>query len=138
LSNDFWLKKLAEASGRLPGRAPAAQQADANQPPTHAMEYRPWWDTTPVQARQQAVKQQQTAEYRPHQAKSAEHAGHCPHCRSGNYMPVQTHPVEVFRCFDCSPLQSIAAVQNTGEAAQATRQVSTENNYNPGVIIAKA
>jgi hypothetical protein len=137
LSNDFWLKKLAEASGRRPP-VPAAHQADTNQSSTHTVDYRPWWDTTPVQQRQQAAKQQQTVEYRPSQAESVKHTGLCPHCRSANYMPVQTHPVEVYRCFDCSPLQSIAAVQNTGDAAQATRQVSTENNYNPGVIIAKA
>lgn len=132
--SDFWVKKLAKASGR-PVPPPQVSYQPEHQPQQQTYP-RPWWDTTPHQPAQ--YKQQQTEEYRPQQAQSIKATGRCPHCGSGNYMQVQTHPFEAFRCFECSPMQATAAVQTRGEAVQPTRQVSTENNFNPGHIVAKA
>lgn len=136
MSDDFWVKQLAKAR-RTPVQA--SHPYNPNQPPTHQAQPKPWWDTTPDQQLQPPPARQQPAEYRPAQAQSVKQSARCPDCQRENYMLVARSPFEVWRCFNCSPMQSVAAVQNTGgESVQPARQVSTENNYNPGVIVAKA
>jgi len=71
---------------------------------------------------------------------SATNASRCPNCASGNYG--QTSPEAKARCYDCGyPLQQSGSgtpgvrTSPGGGAVQATRQISTANNYNPGQII---
>ena len=68
----------------------------------------------------------------------------CPECGSGNYSGVASDPSKMTRCYDCgynprfgqqSGAGGLPAGQ--GSPAQASRQVSTTNNYQPTNIIGR-
>ena len=68
----------------------------------------------------------------------------CPECGSGNYSGVTGDSTKMVRCYDCGynprfGQQSGAAGLPAGKSApaQASRQVSTSNNYQPGVIVGR-
>jgi len=70
---------------------------------------------------------------------SAVNASRCPNCSSGNYgkMTVET----AARCYDCGyPIQQSGSgmpgvrIPSSGNT-EATKQVSTANNFNPNTII---
>lgn len=68
----------------------------------------------------------------------------CPECGSGNYSGVSGDSTKMTRCYDCGynprfGQQSGASGLPAGKTAAASpsRQVSTTNNYQPGVIIGR-
>ena len=72
---------------------------------------------------------------------SAMNSQRCPHCGSGNYG--KSSPDTRARCYDCGyPIQQSGTgspgvrLPSTG-AAEPTKQLSTNNNFNPTTIIGK-
>lgn len=66
----------------------------------------------------------------------------CPECGSGNYTGVSGDSTKMIRCYDCGynprfGQQAGAAglPSSKSNPAQAARQVSTENNYHPEIVI---
>ena len=72
---------------------------------------------------------------------SAAASSRCPNCGSGNYG--KTSPEAKARCYDCGyPIQQSGSglgrgisTGGGGGAVVPAKQVSTSNNFNPGVII---
>lgn len=134
--SNFWAEKLG---------TPPPPPPDTTRPQeTH----RPWWDEpTAHQQRSEPVQQQvqpqpQAEQYQvPRQAMSARSEDFCPGCDGTNYFQPQGHPNSPKRCFECGypNQQTTSGVTSTGSGQQAipTRQVSTANNYNPGMIVGR-
>jgi predicted nucleic-acid-binding Zn-ribbon protein len=63
----------------------------------------------------------------------------CPSCDSTNYGQPQGHPNAVAQCYECgyNPRfhQETSALPSNGGPIQATKQVSTANNWNPQGIV---
>lgn len=70
---------------------------------------------------------------------------HCPECGSGNYTGVPGDRTKMIRCYDCGYNPRFGAQSGAvgipsgqgGAAAHPSRQVSTENNYNPQHVIGR-
>lgn len=133
--SNFWAEKL--------GTPPPPRDTP---PPQETR--RPWWDEpTGYQQRPEPVQQQvvqappQEQYQAPRQAQSARSTDYCPGCDGTNYFQPQGHPNSAKRCFECGypNQQTTSGVTGSGNGQQAipTRQVSTANNYNPGVIIGR-
>lgn len=129
---DFWSKAF---SGQAAASPPQQQT-------TPAVTQRPWWDAiTPTTATPEQVQPQPTA---PSKAVSARSTQRCPDCGSENYFQPQGMPNAMRQCYECGYNPRFAhstagAGMPTDSAApaQPARQISTSNNYNPGVIVAK-
>jgi hypothetical protein len=72
---------------------------------------------------------------------SATDASRCPNCSSGNYGKMPSMPEAKARCYDCGyPIQQSGSgmpgvrVPTNGNT-QAAKQLSTQNNFNPGTIV---
>ena len=77
-------------------------------------------------------------------APSSQSTKTCPECNSGNYTGSPGDPTKMTRCYDCGynprfGQQSGAGgmPSGSGSPAQASRQVSTSNNYQPTNIIGR-
>jgi len=72
---------------------------------------------------------------------SATSPDRCPNCSSSNYGKMIGQPEAKPRCYDCGyPLQQSGSGTPgvripTSGTVEATKQVSTANNFNPGTII---
>lgn len=118
--SDFWNKRLGAVQ-------PAATPAQNYHPPTITAPY--------------TVMPQQQGNPK---APSSMSAKHCPECGSGNYTGSPGDSTRMVRCYDCGynprfGQQAGAAGLPAGKSAPASpsRQVSTSNNYQPGVIVGR-
>lgn len=128
--SDFWQKRL--------GTPPAPRTA-----PLPAQ--RAWWDDTPQSAPQpETVAPIHPGEHivptPPTDLPSTRNSGHCPSCYSENYFKGTAN--SAWRCYDCGyPIQhstsGVISTTSSNGPAIAARQVSTANNYNPGIIIGR-
>ena len=119
--SDWWSKKLG---------TPVAPAPSAVQPPA-------------VARTQQTYQQPQQPQQQ--QPEGITQGGKCPECRSGNYLPSDRSSRA--RCYDCGyPITQTSSGINTlvrpaGEVvetlSEATRQVSTANNYRPNEIVGR-
>lgn len=123
MSNSWWTSKLG-------GSQPQTPSYPAYQPPVQPQ-------AAPYQAPQQP---QQGA---PRLPASAMSSSYCPNCASGNYG--STTPESRARCYDCgypivqsaSGTPGIRVPGANGGSVEATKQISTQNNFNPGTFIGK-
>ncbi len=135
--SDFWSKRLGTPPAAAPRREPV--QATGS----------PWWEVptehapavhTGPQDLDQGI-QHAPVPQAPHKAMSARSNGLCPNCAGSNYFQPPGHPNAAMRCFECGypnlhQLSGMGAPGGGGEGTP-TRQVSTANNYNPGVIVGR-
>lgn len=120
--SDFWSKHL----GTTPAPAPAAPPPPSYHPA--GAHY------SPAPAMTQGNPK----------APSSLSSRHCPECGSGNYTGSPGDSTKMVRCYDCGynprfGQQSGAGGLPAGKSAPASpsRQVSTTNNYQPGVIVGR-
>jgi hypothetical protein len=118
--SDFWTKRLGNVQ-------PAAIPATTYHPPTITAPY------TVAPTHQINPK-----------APSSRSTKACPECGSGNYTGSPGDSTKMVRCYDCGynprfGQQSGAGGLPAGQSApaQASRQVSTTNNYQPTNIIGR-
>lgn len=137
--SDFWQRKL--------GPRPPARPAPA---PVTTPSQQPWWaqsdhDPQPYQDPQpQPIAQQPVQQVTiPRNAMSARETETCPNCAGTSYFRPPGIPNAAKRCLECGyPVMhstSGAGIPNSPGSAPATpaKQISTANNYNPGVIIGR-
>jgi hypothetical protein len=86
----------------------------------------------------------QAAQYQSSRTTFDRNSGQCPECNSGNYFkPADPRSNSGYRCYDCGypVVQQTSNMPSmpTGDSGpvKASRQVSTANNYNPSVIVAR-
>lgn len=137
MSSSWWADKLGAPKTNQTPEVPLVQQTPVVQPgvtPQYPV-YTPNQTYPPVN---------QPPTYNPELVgrtlpASAMAPSKCPNCSSGNYgkMTPETAP----RCYDCGyPIQQSGSgmpgvrVPSNG-STQATKQVSTSNNFNPNTII---
>lgn len=139
--SDFWARKL--------GAPPQPRQEPVGAAP------RPWWDIPSGHGQQQPPDPHPQPDTHPqavpapeHQrlaqatlkAPSARQNGHCPNCAGTNYFSPPGLPNIAARCYECGypklHTTSGSGIPTGGQGpATPSRQVSTANNYNPGVIV---
>jgi|LauGreDrversion4_2_1035121.scaffolds.fasta_scaffold30960_5 hypothetical protein len=123
MSNSWWADKLGNQ--QAPAQRPASQPYAA--PPSYPSQ------TPPPIAQATAEGHRLPA--------SATSYDRCPNCASGNYGKMPGMPEAKARCYDCGypitqsgtgmPGMHIPSNGNT----EAAKQISTNNNFNPGTII---
>lgn len=123
MSSSWWADKLG---AQQPATRPA-QPATYAQPPSY-----------PSQTPPAAVSAASDGRRLPASAMSPER---CPNCSSGNYGKMT--PESKARCYDCGyPLTQSGTgmpgvhIPSNGNT-EAAKQISTANNFNPGVIVDK-
>lgn len=129
MSNSWWADKLG---GGQPAQRPATPQP-TYQPAQVAQSY-------PAQTPQPMMNPELEGHRLPASAAPSER---CPNCASGNYG--KSSPESRARCYDCgypitqsgsgTPGVRIPGSASGGGPTQAAKQISTQNNYNPGQII---
>lgn len=137
--SDFWSRALGGASAPAP-RVPAQPQPD-NQP---------WWKasflppSTPAPQQQTVVQNvPQPSAPVPSKAISARSTDYCPNCGTTNYFRPHGVPNAMLQCYECGYNSRFEQSGGAGlpsdssAPAQPARQVSTANNFNPTVIVAK-
>jgi hypothetical protein len=124
--NDFWSKRLGTST---PASTPAVRQPVPAPSPAYQVPL-PGMTTLPSQGNPKAP--------------SSLSVKHCPECGSGNYTGTPGDSTKMVRCYDCGynprfGQQSGAGGLPAGKSAPASpsRQVSTANNYQPGVIVGR-
>lgn len=131
----FWDR----VAGGVTAPAEGAPQAPPAAPTT-----RPWWDSPALMPHQQSSPPPEAPETVtvPQKAMSARSKETCPECGSGNYFKPVGHANAMSQCYTCgyNPrfAHSTAGAGMPSDRSVPTRpakQVSTENNYNPGTIV---
>jgi ribosomal protein S27E len=125
MSNNWWADKLGTA------QTPATRATST--PPTYQ----------PPAPSPTYVPPQQDPYRQPREPQSSQAMSKCPGCSSGNYGSVD--PSVRARCYDCGyPITQSGSGPGTGVQqpqgsgpVQASRQVSTANNFNPQGIIGR-
>lgn len=137
MSNSWWADKLGNSQPQAPRYTPSTPSA----PPAQPGVVSPYQGYTPNQS-YPPVNQQvpYNPELEGHRLPaSATSPNRCPNCSSGNYgkMTAETAP----RCYDCGyPIQQSGSGMPgvrvpTNGATQASKQISTANNFNPQTIV---
>jgi len=139
MSNSWWADKLGNNQPQTPRYTPQTPPVQPVQP-GYAQPYQGVTPNTsyPPVTEQPYVDPALAGRRLPASATSP---SRCPNCSSGNYgkMTAETAP----RCYDCGyPIQQSGSgtpgvrIPSNG-TVEATKQVSTSNNFNPGTFIGK-
>ncbi len=139
MSSSWWADKLGAPKTNQTPQVPLVQQAPVVQPgitPQYPG-YTPNQSYPPV-TQQPVYNPELVGRTLPASAVSPER---CPNCSSGNYGKIPTMPEARARCYDCGyPLTQSGTgmpgvrIPSNGNT-QASKQISTSNNFNPTTII---